>query len=439
MDTAETLIPKTSGAERKLGPWMCLALVIGNMIGTGVFLLPASLAPFGWNAVFGWLFTIGGVLTIVTVLARLAKALPGADGPYGYTLAAFGPRIAFLIGYSYWISVWIGNAAIATGAVSYLSIFFPKLGTIPGLSSIAAIALVWATTLINMRGARAAGGMQMVTTIIKLLPLFIVIFLIAVETGESQGAALAPFHSNAISITAITGAAALSLWALVGFESASLAFGNIDNPDVTVPRATMIGAAITGLIYLIVCSGISLILPLAIVAKSDAPLADFVAVYWGQGPSLFIALFAAISAIGALNGMTMLQGAVPLSLARTGGFPKYFGATNAAGTPVRALVGSSILTTILVLMNSAQSMGGAFAFMALLATSVTLFLYFGVAVAAIKLKIGGALAAIAAAFALWTLWGAGIEPSAWSFALLLSGVPVYWIVQRASARGGSID
>jgi APA family basic amino acid/polyamine antiporter len=413
---------------------MCLALVIGNMIGSGVFLLPASLAPFGWNAVFGWLFTIGGVLTIVAVLARLARALPGVDGPYGYTLAAFGPRIAFLIGYSYWISVWVGNAAIATAAVSYLSIFIPSLGSNPVISSITAVGLVWVTTLINLRGARAAGGMQMVTTIIKLVPLIVVIALIAAVTGKSGGAALAPFQSGTISISAISAAAALSLWALVGFESASLAFGNIENPDITVPRATMIGTALTGLIYLIVCSGISLILPLAIAAKSDAPLADFVAIYWGNGPALFIALFAAISAFGALNGMTLLQGAVPLSLARTGGFPKYFGVTNAAGTPVRALIGSSVLTTVLVMMNSAQSMGGAFAFMALLATSVTLFLYFGVAIAAIKLKVGGVMAAVAAAFALWTLWGAGIAPSAWSFALLLSGIPVYWMVQRASAK-----
>jgi basic amino acid/polyamine antiporter, APA family len=422
------------GAGRKLGPRMCLALVIGNMIGSGVFLLPASLAPFGWNAVFGWLFTIGGVLTIVAVLARLARALPGVDGPYGYALAAFGPRIAFLIGYSYWISVWVGNAAIATAAVSYLSIFFPKLGAMPGASSIAAVGLVWATTLINMRGARAAGGMQMVTTLIKLVPLMVVIVLVAMVTGQSDGAALAPFHGNAISISAVSGAAALSLWALVGFESASLAFGNIENPDVTVPRATMIGTALTGLLYLIVCSGISLILPLEIATKSDAPMADFVAAYWGTGPALFIALFASISAIGALNGMTLLQGAVPLSLARTGGFPQYFGVTNAAGTPIRALVGSSMLTTILVLMNSAQSMGGAFAFMALLATSVTLFLYFGVAVAAIKLKVGGLMAVMAAAFALWTLWGAGVEPSAWSFVLLLSGFPVYGLVQRSSAK-----
>jgi basic amino acid/polyamine antiporter, APA family len=419
-------------AKRKLGLWMCLALVIGNMIGSGVFLLPASLAPYGWNAVFGWIFTICGVLTIVAVLGRLARALPDADGPYGYTFAAFGPRTAFLIGYSYWISVWIGNAAIATAAVSYLSIFFPTLSAVPGATAVAAVGLVWAMTLINLRGARAAGGMQVVTTIIKLVPLLVVVVLVAGVASKSGGASLAPFHANALSIGAVSGAAALSLWALVGFESASLAFDNVENANVTVPRATMLGAALTGLVYLIVCSGISLLLPAALAAQSHAPFADFVAIYWDRGPSLFIALFAAVSAIGALNGMTLLQGAVPLSLARTGGFPKWFGVTNAAGTPVRALVGSSILTTILVLMNSAQSMGNAFAFMALLSTSVTLFLYFGISVAAIRLKVSRVMATIAAGFSLWTLWGAGVGPSAWSFVLLLSGLPVYTLVQRAS-------
>jgi basic amino acid/polyamine antiporter, APA family len=427
-------VPKENqpDAKRKLGLWMCLALVIGNMIGSGVFLLPAALAQYGWNAVFGWIFTIGGVLTIVAVLGRLARALPNADGPYGYTLAAFGPKTAFLIGYSYWISVWIGNAAIATAAVSYFSIFFPKLSAVPGATSVAAVGLVWAMTLINMRGVRAAGGMQVVTTIIKLVPLFVVVVLIAGVIGKSGGDGAVPFHPNALSISATSGAAALSLWALVGFESASLAFGSVENANVTVPRATMLGTAITGLLYLIACSGISLLLPPAIAATSAAPFADFVALYWDNGPSNFIALFAAISAIGALNGMILLQGTVPLSLARTGGFPKWFGVTNAAGTPIRALAGSSILTTILVLMNSAQSMGNAFAFMALLSTSVTLFLYFGVSVAAIKLKVGGLMAAVAAAFALWTLWGAGLEPSAWSFVLLLSGLPVYALVQRAA-------
>ena len=418
---------------------MCLALVIGNMIGSGVFLLPASLAPFGWNAVFAWVFTIAGVLTLVTVLGRLARALPDADGPHGYTTMAFGQLPAFLIGYSYWISIWIGNAAIATAGVSYLTVFFPTLGTIPGASAIGAVGLVWGATAINLFGARAAGGTQVITTLIKLLPLLAVVAIVSVVTVESRGLALAPLRPADLSLTAVNGAAALCLWALVGFESASLAGANIDNASVTIPRATLLGTALTGVLYLVVCSGVALLLPMAVAAKSSAPLADFVAGYWGSGPAKLIALFAAVSAIGALNGMTLVQGAVPVTLARSGSFPRWFGVTSADGTPVRALVVSSLLATVLVLMNSAKSMGDAFAFMALLATSVTLFLYFGVAIASLKLKVGGVIGVLAALFSIWTLWGAGWVASAWSFALLLSGIPIFWWVRRRAMTEPSVS
>ena len=410
---------------------MCLALVMGNMIGSGVFLLPAALAPFGWNGVPGWLFTIAGVLAIVAVLGRLARALPDADGPLAYTRAAFGPLPAFLIGYSYWIAVWAGNAAVAVAGAGYLGLFLPWPQT-PTASAALAVGLIWATTLVNLRGARAAGNAQIVTTLLKLVPLLVVVALVFGVTVRSGGAALAPFPGGGLSLGAIGGAAALSLWAFTGFETASVASAEVENAAVTVPRATRIGTGLTGALYLIVCSGIVLLLPTAITAASDAPFAAFVARYWGHGPSLAVALFAAVSAIGALNGMTLVQGAVPLSLARAGHLPRWFGVTNRAGAPVRALVGSSVLATGLVLMNGRQSTGDAFAFLALLATAVNLFLYLGIAVAGLKLRVGGAISAAATLFALWTLWGAGFEATGWSLVLLASGVPVFLAVRRAA-------
>ncbi len=442
MGKATTAAPREASiapAASKLGLVACLALVMGNMIGSGVFLLPAALAPYGWNAVPGWAFTILGVLALVTVLGRLARAMPDADGPYGYVLASFGALPAFLIGYSYWISVWVGNAAVATAAVSYLSVFFPALGSVPGASSVGAVGLVWATTLVNLRGARAVGGAQIIGTLIKLVPLLLIVAIGMGVTVRSHGAALAPFPAGGFTLGAVSASAALSLWALTGFESASLATANVENAAVTVPRATMLGVAATGALYLIVCSGIALLLPSALAAASPAPFADFVARFWGRGPSLFVALFAAISAIGALNGMTLVQGAVPLSLARAGAFPRWFGETNAAGTPVRALVGSSVLTTILLVMNSVGSMADAFAFLALLATAVTLFLYLGVAVAALRLRIGGIVGIVAALFSLWTLWGAGRAATGWGLVLLASGIPVYALIRRAARRSAALS
>ena len=105
-----------------LGFWMAFALVMGSMIGSGVYLLPASLAPFGWNALYGWVFTIAGVLCLAFTLAALARALPKAGGPYGFVLAAFGPLPAFMVGWAYVISIWVANAALTIAAVSYLSV-----------------------------------------------------------------------------------------------------------------------------------------------------------------------------------------------------------------------------------------------------------------------------------------------------------------------------
>ena len=408
---------------------MCLALVMGNMIGSGIFLLPAALAPYGWNAVGGWLFTVGGVMLVAAVLARLARALPEAAGPYGYAQAAFGDLPAFLISYSYWNAGWIGNAAIVTGAVSYLSVLTPGLAAIPGVTAATSVGLIWIVTLISLRGARSAGGFQVVTTLIKLIPLLLVVTLAALVTGSTRGSALLAFSPTDLSIPAIGAAAALCLWALVGFESATLATASIASPSTTVPRATLLGVSLTGLVYLLACSGIVLLMPVAVLTASSAPFADFVGQYWGAGIALFIVLCAAISALGALNSSTLIQGVIPASLVRAGTLPPGFAAPNAAGAPAGALVVSGLLTTVLVLLNSSRSLGEAFAFTALLATSVTLFLYLGVAAAALKLRVGGPLAVGAVLFVFWTLWGAGLVASGWSLVLLLTGVPVFWFVQ----------
>ena len=419
---------KATVAPRQLGRWMCLALVMGNMIGSGIFLLPAALAPFGWNSVAGWLFTIAGVLAIVVLLRRLATHLPGADGALGYTQAAFGPLPAFLIGYSYWISIWVGNAAIALAAVAYLAVFVPNLA-VPLAGALAAVGLVWLTTAVNLVGARAAGGTQLVTTLVKLVPLVAVIVLgaVAMGGGGRSPAALPAVH---LSLSAVNAAAALSLWALVGVESATVASATIADADRVVPWATLLGTGLAGLLYLLAASTIILLMPLSALAPSTAPFADFVGRFWAHGPALLVAGFAAVSAIGALNGMTLLQGVVPVSLARTGGFPRWFATITATGTPARALVGSSVLTTGLVLLTSSQTLGGAFAFMALLATAVTLFLYLGIAVAALRLGVGGVVGGAATIFALWTFAGAGAPAVGWSLVLLASGVPLFWLVQR---------
>ena len=146
---------------RVFGFWICLALVIGNMVGSGAFLLPQALAPYGWNAIFGWMITIAGALCLAYVFATLARNFPRAGGPYAFCREAFGPAPGFVVAWSYWISVWTANAAIAVGATSYFVHLVPALAGEPGWI---AIGFVWTLTMVNCVSLRGVGGLQLATT-----------------------------------------------------------------------------------------------------------------------------------------------------------------------------------------------------------------------------------------------------------------------------------
>ncbi len=439
--TAHT--PSTPSARPAMGLWMALALVMGSMIGSGVFLLPASLAPLGWNSVFGWIVTISGTLCMAGVFAALARAFPAAGGPYAYTRIAFGPVAAFAVAWAYWISLWVGNAAIATGAVSYLSRLFPVIGVQPGLSAVVTVAIVWLFALINMRGVALAGRVQLVSTIIKLVPLIAVVGLAAWVVMGTGSANIHPFNASEISLASVTSAATLTLWAMLGIEAATVPADKVVNPQKTIPRATLIGAGSAGLIYLIVCSAVVLMLPAALVAESDAPFADFVERYGGGASAgTLIAAFGAISALGALNGWVMLQAEIPAAMARDGLFPALVGRVSPRGTPVAAHLLSASLLSIVVLFNYSRSMADLFQFLILLTTAIVLVMYIACALAAVKLMREGRLAGsaglgtvsgVALLYGLFTLYGAGREALMWGLGLLLLAIPVYFAVRRRAA------
>ncbi|MFZ0268584.1 amino acid permease [Caulobacter sp.] len=439
-------------SSRALGFWMCTALVVGNMIGSGVFMLLASLAPYGWNAVFGWLLTIGGALCLAFVFAGLARAFPKAGGPYAYTQEAFGPLVGFMVAWSYWISLWVGNAAIATGAVSYLSVIFPAIAEVPGLHLLVTLGAVWLLVGVNIAGARLAGGVQVATTVLKLLPLVAVaglaFWVIGRDPSADGGATLIPFRAADIHPGAITAAGALTLWALLGLESATVPAGKVVDPERTIPRATLVGTVFTGVIYLLVCSAVVLLTPTDSLKASNAPLSDFVGLYWGVSAGKVLALFAAISAFGALNGWVLLQGEMPYAMAKGGVFPAFLAKESVRGSPVRAHLLSAGFLTVLVLMNYAKSMADLFTFIALVATTASLFAYLVCALAALKLQAAKRIAPtlaltliaiLAGIYSVWTLVGAGGQAVALGAGLLALGAPFYWLTRgRGGASGTEI-
>ncbi|MHA3790302.1 amino acid permease [Sphingomonas sp. YL-JM2C] len=419
----------TTAAARPLGLVMATALVVGNMIGSGVYMLPASLAPYGWNVIPAWGITIAGSLAIAAVFAGLCRAHPKTGGPYVYVREAFGRDLAFYVAWAYWISLFVGNGAIAVAAISYLSAFMPVFATDARLSTAATITLVWTMTAINISGTRNAGWVQLIATVLKVIPLAAVVMIAAMAAPHGDLAFPDP-HKPEIGLAAITTAGTLTLWAFLGLESATVPAGKVHRPEKTIPRATLGGTALTGLIYLLACSAVVLLLAPEVAAHSAAPFAEVIGRYWGPDAAHVVAAFAMISAIGALNGWVLLQGEMPAAMAAGGVFPAMLGKLSARGVPVRAHLLSSSLVTILLLLNASRTTVSLFTFVAVLATTASLVMYVAVAAAAIKLRAVRPWIAVAAAiYALWALYGAGPVANLWGAVLILAGVPVWWIMR----------
>ena len=423
--------------KRGLGFWALLALVVGNMIGSGIYLLPASLAPLGYNQIVGWLVTIGGAMCLAVVFARLGGRSPEAGGPYAFVNEAFGPLAGFVTAWSYWVMSWVGNAAVAVAVVSSLSLLVPRIGTTPGLPAILAVGFVWLATIINLMGVRSAGRVQEVTVLLKLLPL---ILLIVLALGLLLGGApQAPNSGVAISAGAVSAAVGLTFWGFLGLESATVPADKVENAARDIPRATLWGVLLTGLVYLGISTAFAVYMPIGQAAASPAPIADFLGSKLGGNVAAVVAVFAAVSAFGTLNGWVLVQAEMPWAMARGGVFPRWFAAESKRGVPLRSHLVSSGLLSIITLMNYQRGLADLFVFIASVSLAAGLLTYLMTALAALRLIPGdrklGLIAVIAAGFTVWAQWGLGVEAMIYGALLVAAGLPVYWAVRTAGASG----
>ncbi len=433
----------------KLGFWMCTALVVGNMIGSGTYLMPAALAPYGGVSLLGWLITGTGSILLALVFARLGQWMARSGGPHAFTRAAFGDFAGFLVAWSYWVACWTGNAAIAVGFVGALAKFFPAIAQSARLGAGLAVGSIWVCTLINIRGLRTAGMVQLITSVLKYVPLVLVgIFGI----GYLRPSAFVPFNPTGQPLMgAMSTTMTLTLWAFLGLECATVPAGDVEDPQRTVPRATIWGTVFTAVAMVIACSTVMAIVPRAQLAESTAPFADAATILWGRTAGYIMAGAATIACFGALNGWTLVQGQVAQTAADDGLFPTQLSALSKRGSPAVALASTSVLVSILVVTNYTGSLVSVFTFVILLSTAANLVPYLFCAVAALQLmskrllpegaEMPGpgfvAVALLAFAYALWAFGGSGKESVYWGSILMLGGLPLHvymgWKQRKAEA------
>ena len=427
--------------KKSLGFWILTSLVIGNMVGSGVFLLPASLASFGTISIFSWIFTSVGAVLIALVFVRLSTIMPKTGGPYAYCRAGLGDFSGFQIAFNYWVAIWVGNAAISNALTSYLAVIWPAIKYDHPLRYIIEVGVIWVLTLVNVCGVRQAGILQLITTILKLIPLILIAFVgIFFIHSTNLLTVNVTHHSN---LYAFSGAATLTLWAFIGLEAASVPADNVIHPKRNIPLATITGTLVAAVIYILCTISIMGIIPIHQLASSASPFADAAQIIFGAWGKWLLDIGAVIACAGTLNGWILLQGQIPMAAAKDGLFPQFFAKESKNGTPANGLVFSSMLVSLLLLLTLNQSLVSQFTTIILLAVLASVIPYAYTAVSEIALFIkypenfqkyhftkSLILASLAFLYAAWAIIGAGETVVFYGALLFFFCIPLYpWILR----------
>jgi arginine:agmatine antiporter len=419
---------------KKMGLTQATMLVAGNMIGTGVFLLPVNLAQVGGIAIFGWVIATAGAAALGLVFAKLGELNPQEGGPYAYARDFLGPYAGFQTNYVYWFGNWIGNIAIAVAAVGYLAELIPGL-TDPPASLIATLAVIWLLTLVNILGPRVVGALETWTMALALIPILAI--AIFGWLWFSSATFMSGWNvSGDTNMHAISRAASMALWAYMGIESAAVSAGVIENPHRNVPLATLIGLGLAAVVYMLSSTVIMGILPNHELRTAHAPFAEAARLAIGAPGAIIISLCAIMKSVGSLGGWMLLVGQSAKAAADDGMFPKIFAHLNKNGVPGYGLVIVSVLMTLVVFATLSPTLADQFNRIVDLAVILIVVPYTYASVAVVKVvydhglpqstfRTYKAIGLAAVVYCLWAVIGGDPRTVVHALVALLISVPLY--------------
>ena len=414
-----------------------VALIVGNMVGTSIYTLPASLSgAAGPLAIAAWVLTGLGYWFVALVYARMGTLFPRTGGPYVYARAAFGDYAGFLTVWAYWFSATVGNAAIALGVVGYLKQFVPGLLGLHGIDCWLALALLWMLTLLNVLGVRFGARLSIAILFLNVLPLLLVTLLCAPAV---EAANYAPFAPEGWS--ALPAAAALVVWAYSGIESGAVPAEEVVDPGRTIRLGTLLGYALGTLVFLGSAIVIAGVLPRAQLSLSEEPMALMARQSFGSSGAWAIRCAAILAGVGTLNGWILMAGRIPVSAAQDGLFFRALARVHPRfGTPAVALVVGSLVASAALLANLSQGLLATFQFVVALTVLTSLLAHLFAAAAQWKLARGEPrarlVALLAGAAILFFIGGCGLEVGLWGLGVVLAGTPLYFWLVRARLSAG---
>jgi APA family basic amino acid/polyamine antiporter len=428
------------GSGNEIGFWRGWSIAVGCAIGSGIFMMPTLLAPYGMLGLAGWLVAGAGTLLVALSLSRLVRRIPKMGGPYAYVQAGLGNFAGFLVAWTYWIACISAVAGIAIAFVGYLGVFLPTITDSSVLSLLVALALIWTVIGLNIRSVEGSGTFQVVTTVLKILPLLLMIVLGFANMDPEILPPLNPTELHPIALLATV--TTLVMWSFVGIETATVPANNMAEPDKMIPRILMASVFTVLIIYFLVSVAIALVVSAEELMGSTAPFSLAATKLMGPVGGAVITIGALISTLGSLNANTFTAGQVPLAAAKDHLLPIKFLTLSKSGTPIFSFLVSGGFISLLLLLNYTKGLVAAFTFMAMLSTLSTLMAYAFSAVAEFYFlkrdraspERNRAIALSSAAFlySFFAIWGAGAEIVFYSFMLIMIGMPFYALVREDS-------
>ncbi len=420
--------------QKKIGFWSLTALVVGNLVGAGVFMLPANLAPFKGISLLGWIAASCGAVMLAMIFAKLSGKLPLSGGPYVYVREAFGEKMGFATCWGYWMMAWISNLSLVIGIVGYMLPLLPA--GYDAYSMHLQILVLSLLTAFNLLSVSVTAKGELLLTIFKIIPLLLLpligLFWINIDHFEITSPDSFKFWESFNTVTFLT------LWGFVGLETGTVPGEQVDNPSKTIPRAVLTGTFIAMTVYILGTIATIGIIPCDVLMHSKAPYADIASHIFGGNWGVPISIITIISMIGALHGWIFVVGQIPLSAVKDGLFPKIFGKLNRFDAPHISILISSLCTLSLIFISHNENLGKQFQSIIEISLTLIFVIYFLCVLSFIKLTkkerplswIEMSLALLSTIFILWAMWAASVEMVLLSLCGFIIGIPVYIWVKR---------
>ncbi len=448
MSTTAQETGETDYQAKGLTLWPATALVTGTIVGAGIFTQPTFLAQFGPISLVGFGITALGSVMLALVFASLARRTPDVGGPYAFARHGFGDFVGFQSAWTYWIGAWVGIGAIASSLVVYMGVLIPAVVENRLISAAVAVGAIALLTVINTRGVVAGGMTSLILTILKVVPLALIgtlgfIAFDAANLGEFSASELP-------TLEVLTSVMAYTLFSFIGIEAATVPAGDVHEPDKTIPRATLIGTLAAAAVYLLSTAAVFGAVPNADLQTTDAAFSLAAENMFGEWAGTAVAAVAVVSCLGAMNGLILLSGQIPMAAEFDGLAPKAFGRLNIRHAPSLGLLISGVLASSLLLLEyTGGSLGDAVAQLVLVSAVATMVSYAFSAAAELKwllldrgkVPVGHfarklAVAVIATLFTIFAFYGGGAQDIYWLFMLIMIGVPLYvYILWRRKRHG----